>query len=175
MYYSVALSAILGCIAAVKAQTPGFNPFITPKKDQDIKAGEKFNITWEPAGAPPDATVTIKLLQGATPATLQPGPNVASKIPSKTGCFTWAVPRSIKDAETYGLIMYLDGKEDDDNPKIIYAPKPSSVKPPPSKPSAPVGDKDKGKPPPINVSGASSLVLNLSTLIIGIFIAFAFI
>lgn len=77
MYYFKALSGILACIAVVKAQTAGFNPFIAPTAGQKIKAGQNFDILWEPSGAPIDATVSIKLLQGDTPTTMQLGPNVA--------------------------------------------------------------------------------------------------
>lgn len=112
MYYYKALGGILACITVVKAQTAGFNPFLTPTAGQKILAGKNFDILWEPTGAPIDATVSIKLLQGDTPTTMTVGPNVASKIPSKTGRFKWNVPDSIKDFKSYGLIMYLDGKEE---------------------------------------------------------------
>jgi len=111
MYYFKALSGILACIAAVKAQTAGFNPFLTPAAGQKILGGKDFDIVWQPSGAPDDATISIKLLQGDTPTTMQLGPNVASKIPSKSGCFKWNVPDSITDYKNYGFVMYLDGKE----------------------------------------------------------------
>lgn len=77
MYYFKVLSTALACIAAVKAQTKGFNPFLTPAAGQVIKAGKDFDILWQPSGVPNDATVSIKLLQGDTPTTMQLGPNVA--------------------------------------------------------------------------------------------------
>lgn len=72
------LVAVLAATAAsVIAQTPGFDVTSTPTQDQTIKAGSSLEIVWEPATE--KGTVTITLLQGASPSTLQLGPVVACR------------------------------------------------------------------------------------------------
>ncbi|RKF59789.1 hypothetical protein OnM2_057035 [Erysiphe neolycopersici] len=159
MHYSKTLGAFLAWLAVVRAQTPGFNPFITPATGQDIRAGQDFEITWQPANAPDGATISIKLLQGQSINTMQDGPNVASNIPANAGHFTWAVPRSIQDNEFYSLKMTLDGNEntfqnsaffdidnldnDDDNrpptpaPNVNPEPQPQAAAPQAAAPEAP--------------------------------------
>ncbi|KAI0996509.1 hypothetical protein K3495_g11672 [Podosphaera aphanis] len=108
MRSSVLFGAILGFASAVLGQTPGFNPISSPTQDQNLKSGEDFKIVWQHNGAPDDAKVTIKLLQGKTPSTLQVGPTITTNHPSKDGQFTWSVPRTLDAFDTYGFSISLD-------------------------------------------------------------------
>ncbi|CCU79020.1 Drmip-Hesp domain-containing protein [Blumeria hordei DH14] len=110
-YYTTLGAAALAFVTTVTAQVPGFNAITSPTKDQQIVAGENFDVTWQHGGAPDDATVSIKLLQGKTPSTLDIGQMVASNIPSKSQKFTWKVPQDLGQHETYGFSMVLDGNE----------------------------------------------------------------
>jgi hypothetical protein len=71
MRSSFVSAAVLAFASAVFATGPtaGFNPITSPFQDENVPAGKPFEIVWEPsknyAG-----TVTIQLLQGATPSTL---------------------------------------------------------------------------------------------------------
>lgn len=69
------LITLLAAAALVVAQTPGFDAISAPTQDESINAGSSFEIIWEPAAQ--DGTITITLLQGASPSTLQLGPVVA--------------------------------------------------------------------------------------------------
>ncbi len=65
-------AAALAFASAVYAQTAGFDPITQPIMDENVPAGQPFNIVWEPS-ASYTGTVTIQLLQGATPSTLSKG------------------------------------------------------------------------------------------------------
>jgi hypothetical protein len=72
MRYSFISAAILALTSSVFAQTEGFDVITSPIKDQQVPAGEPFEIVWQP-GTYTKGTATITLLQGATPETLQDG------------------------------------------------------------------------------------------------------
>jgi hypothetical protein len=74
MRSSFVSAAILAFASAVYAQNPtdGFDPITQPTQDENVPAGQPFDIVWEPS-TNYTGTVTIQLLQGATPSTLSKG------------------------------------------------------------------------------------------------------
>lgn len=82
MRYSAGFGVILtSVLTTVIAQTANFDPVLSPASGQTLKAGQNFDIIWQPSGAPDDATITIKLLQGVDSKTLEVGPNVGCMSP----------------------------------------------------------------------------------------------
>lgn len=78
----ISAATLLAMISAAQAQTPGFDAITTPAKDEAVSACADYTINWEYTDAYP-GTVSIQLLQGATPTTLQLGPVLASKFSHK--------------------------------------------------------------------------------------------
>ncbi|KAL2290638.1 hypothetical protein FJTKL_14673 [Diaporthe vaccinii] len=78
MQFSFYAATCLALVSRAFAQTEGFDAITAPTKDQILAAGTTSTVTWEykPEYA---GTVTITLLQGATPETLQLGSAIASK------------------------------------------------------------------------------------------------
>ena len=65
-------AAVLAFASVVCAQTANFDAITSPYQDQNVAAGEPFDIVWE-ASKNYTGTVTIQLLEGATPSTLSKG------------------------------------------------------------------------------------------------------
>lgn len=107
MRSSFVSAAVLAFASMVYAQTPGFNPISSPYQDESIAAGQPFDIVWEPSKNY-TGTVTIQLLQGATPSTLSTGDVVQAGVDGSAGTYTWNVPTSLPYFATYGFIMTLD-------------------------------------------------------------------
>ncbi|KAL2064903.1 hypothetical protein VTL71DRAFT_4043 [Oculimacula yallundae] len=107
MQYSLVAAAILALTTSVFGQTPGFVPITAPTQDQNVAAGSTLEIVWQPTPARP-GPITIQLLQGATPATLEVGATIASSIDQTTGKFSWTVPKDLKSFATYGFKITLD-------------------------------------------------------------------
>lgn len=109
MRSSFVSAAVLAFASAVFATnpTPGFDPITSPFQDENVPAGKPFEIVWQPsknyAG-----TVTIQLLQGATPSTLSAGDVIKGGIDSTVGKYTWDVPTSLKYFATYGFTITQD-------------------------------------------------------------------
>lgn len=75
-------AAALAFAASALAQTTGFDAFTTPAKDENVPAGETYTIVWQPNGV--TGTVTLSLLGGATPGTLNVLNTLAGKLTRKT-------------------------------------------------------------------------------------------
>lgn len=71
MRYQFVSIAILASISSVFAQTPGFDAISIPTNGQVVKVGDVLDITWAPTTF---GNVSIRLLEGATPATLNYDP-----------------------------------------------------------------------------------------------------
>ncbi|CAG8974439.1 hypothetical protein HYALB_00004135 [Hymenoscyphus albidus] len=110
MRFSSAIVALVAFATSAIAQeaTAGFNPITVPSRDQTLPAGSSFDITWIPSGASSDATISITLMQGETPSTLQLADVVAAGVPSAQGKYTWTVPAS--NFKTYGFKLTLDSQ-----------------------------------------------------------------
>lgn len=82
MQFSFYAATCLALVSRVFAQTEGFDAISAPTKGQTLTAGATSTVTWEykPEYA---GTITITLLQGATPETLQLGSAIASKSSSQ--------------------------------------------------------------------------------------------
>jgi hypothetical protein len=70
-FVSAAILAFASVVFATNP-TPGFDPITAPFQDQNVPAGQPFDIVWEPSKNY-TGTVTIQLLQGATTSTLSAG------------------------------------------------------------------------------------------------------
>lgn len=88
MQFSFYAATCLALVSRVFAQTEGFDAITAPTKDQTLTAGTTSTVTWDynPQYA---GTVTITLLQGATPETLQLGSAIACKSSSRIGLSVW--------------------------------------------------------------------------------------
>jgi hypothetical protein len=76
MRYSFISAAILALSSSVFAQTTGFDPISSPTQDQNVPAGTSLDILWQPSTTY-TGTITITLLEGATPSTLALGAVIA--------------------------------------------------------------------------------------------------
>lgn len=88
MQFSFYAATCLALVSRVFAQTEGFDAITAPTKDQTLAAGTTSTVTWDynPQYA---GTVTITLLQGATPETLQLGSAIASESFSQITPSVW--------------------------------------------------------------------------------------
>ncbi|PMD25024.1 hypothetical protein NA56DRAFT_467149 [Hyaloscypha hepaticicola] len=101
-------AAILAFASAVIADpTAGFDPITAPFQDQNIPAGAPFDIVWDPS-KDYTGTVTIQLLQGATPSTLSMGAVIKAGVQNSLGTYTWDVPTSLQSFATYGFTIIKD-------------------------------------------------------------------
>lgn len=81
MQVTITAATLLAWVSAALAQTAGFDPITTPAKDESVAAGSTYTVKWD-YSADYAGTVSIQLLQGADPTTLQLGPVVASMFSS---------------------------------------------------------------------------------------------
>jgi len=101
-------AAILALVSSVLAQTTdGFDVISAPSKDQEVPAGTTFDIVWAPS-TKFTGTVTIGLLGGSSPSTLQTLSTIKSGVASSAGKFTWAVDSTLGTDSTYGIQITLD-------------------------------------------------------------------
>lgn len=77
MQFTLSAASLMAFVSAVMAQTAGFDAITTPAKNEAVPAGSSYVIKWEYTSTYA-GTVSIQLLQGATPTTLQLGPVIAS-------------------------------------------------------------------------------------------------
>lgn len=70
------VAALVVFIGSAFAQTEGFDSMTVPTDNQVLNAGETLDITWEYTSEYA-GKVTIALLQGASPSTLQVGDTIA--------------------------------------------------------------------------------------------------
>lgn len=81
MRFVISAAGLMAFVSAVVAQTAGFDAITTPAKNEIVPAGSNYVIHWDYTSTYA-GTVTIQLLQGATPSTLQLGAVIACKSPS---------------------------------------------------------------------------------------------
>jgi hypothetical protein len=79
MHFSLYAATCLALVGRAFAQTDGFDAITAPTRDQTLTAGTTSTVTWD-YNPQYEGTVTITLLQGATPETLQVGSAIASKF-----------------------------------------------------------------------------------------------
>ncbi|ROW00108.1 hypothetical protein VSDG_03604 [Cytospora chrysosperma] len=111
MRVTVSAATFLAWVSAVVAQTAGFDAVLTPTKDEVVTAGSTYTITWDYSSTYA-GTVSIQILEGATPTTLQLGEVIASGIDNSLGQYSWTVDSALGDDATYGLkIIYGNNAE----------------------------------------------------------------
>ncbi len=93
-FISAALLAFASTVFATNP-TPGFDPITLPIQDQNVPAGQPFDIVWSPS-AGYTGTITIQLLQGATISSL----SVGSVIASEKNITSWR-DRSLTDMSSW--------------------------------------------------------------------------
>jgi hypothetical protein len=120
MRYSFISAAILAFTSSVFAQTANFDPISVPTQDQQVAAGSSLDITWEPSTVH-TGPITIQLLQGATPSTLEIGETIKAAVDQTLGKYTWDVPADLKSFATYGFKITLDSTATDPNPIFQFS------------------------------------------------------
>ncbi|KAK3329329.1 Ser-Thr-rich glycosyl-phosphatidyl-inositol-anchored membrane family-domain-containing protein [Apodospora peruviana] len=110
MRFTIAsLLTLASCVVAQLDPTDGFDPISVPTKDLVIPAGTKMLISWQPAPAKyADSKVSISLLGGATPGTLNVLETVATGIDNSKGNYPWSIGKDLGSLATYGLKISLD-------------------------------------------------------------------
>lgn len=79
MQFATISAAALAFAVSAFAQTAGFDAISAPAKAEVVPAGSDYTIVWAPDTKYTGATITISLLGGKTPGTL----NVVSILASK--------------------------------------------------------------------------------------------
>lgn len=101
------ITALFAFATAVMAQTEGFNVITKPVKGEQVPAGSTYQIVWQPSAAHP-GEITIGLLGGASPQTLSVVDTIAKGVDGEDGTYSWSVPSSLGDLETYGIMITLE-------------------------------------------------------------------
>ncbi|CAK7266546.1 hypothetical protein SEPCBS57363_002144 [Sporothrix epigloea] len=101
-------ATLIAFASVVLAQTANFDVVSQPTKDAVVPAGETFTIVWSPSAKYNDDTVTLALLGGPTPQTLQEVSVIKTGLDSSAGKYNWAVASSLGADATYGIRITLD-------------------------------------------------------------------
>ncbi|KAL2270956.1 hypothetical protein VTJ83DRAFT_327 [Remersonia thermophila] len=104
MRFSIA--SVVAFAAATLAQTTGFHPITKPVQGEEVQAGSTYEIVWLPDNTHP-GEITIELLGGATPSTLNIVGTIATGVAGSAGKYSWSVPASLGDLATYGIKISL--------------------------------------------------------------------
>lgn len=78
MRFTISAAAFLAIASRAFAQTEGFDALSNPTKDETITAGSTTDIVWD-YDSSYSGTVTLTLLAGASPSTLELGDAIASE------------------------------------------------------------------------------------------------
>jgi len=107
------ITAVFALAAAVMAQTPteGFDVITKPIQGEKVPAGSAYDIVWEPSAAHP-GSITIGLLGGSSPQTLNVIDTIATGVDASTGTYSWKVAATLGDLATYGIIITLESDTD---------------------------------------------------------------
>ncbi|PBP28323.1 GPI anchored serine-threonine rich protein [Diplocarpon rosae] len=107
MKYSYISAAILALTSSVFGQTADFVPVTSPTQNQEVAAGSVLRIQWQPTSAHP-GPISIQLLQGVSPSTLEVGITVAAGIDQSSGAYDWTIPTDLQSFPTFGFKFVLD-------------------------------------------------------------------
>ncbi|KAI3395841.1 hypothetical protein diail_854 [Diaporthe ilicicola] len=113
MKVTISAATLLAWVSAALAQTAGFDAISLPAKDESVPAGSTYTVKWD-YSATYAGTVSIQLLQGADPTTLQLGPTIASGLDNSAGSYAWTVDSALGADATYGLKIIYDS-----NPEVF--------------------------------------------------------
>lgn len=109
MRFSIAaVLALATSLVQAGDPTPGFLPITKPTQGEEVAAGSTYEIVWEPSTGKYDGTVTIGLLGGDSPSTLDIVDTLAKGVDPSTGSYSWAVSSSLGKKKTYGIKISLD-------------------------------------------------------------------
>lgn len=110
MQFTISAAALVAFASGALAQLAGFDTMYKPASGQVIPAGQTYTIEWEAGPAEyDDQTISIVLLAGETPNTLEPSSEpIVSGLVNKAGSYDWAVPANLGDKPTYGLRIELE-------------------------------------------------------------------
>ncbi|KAL1838595.1 hypothetical protein VTJ49DRAFT_2491 [Mycothermus thermophilus] len=103
----LSFASIVAFATAALAQTAGFHPIPKPSQGEEVAAGSVYEIVWQPDSTHP-GEITIGLLGGATPSTLSIVDTIATGVDGSAGKFSWAVPSTLGNLETYGIMITLE-------------------------------------------------------------------
>ncbi|KAI0593828.1 Ser-Thr-rich glycosyl-phosphatidyl-inositol-anchored membrane family-domain-containing protein [Biscogniauxia sp. FL1348] len=95
------LAYVLAFAASTLAQTAGFAVISAPTEGDTVASGATKTIQW--AAGTATGKVTISLLGGASPSTLQVLGDLSTGVDVTSGSFAWAVDCSLGTDTTYGI------------------------------------------------------------------------
>ncbi|KAI5923303.1 Ser-Thr-rich glycosyl-phosphatidyl-inositol-anchored membrane family-domain-containing protein [Camillea tinctor] len=98
-------ASALAFAASALAQTAGFAVISAPTEGDTVSSGTTKAIQWAPGSA--TGKVTISLLGGASPSTLQVLTTLGD-VDVTTGSFAWAVDCALGTDKTYGIKIASD-------------------------------------------------------------------
>lgn len=139
-FKSLAVLAALVVSVIAGGPTEHFDVLRKPETGQVIPAGTTFQIVWDPSPEYKDQTVSLRLLGGKTPETLQNQDFIVceqinvefwrtrtncfvAKVKSSDGKYDWKVGASLGEFDTYGITLSLDN-----NPTIYQMSFPFKIK-----------------------------------------------
>lgn len=74
MQFTISVAALMAFASGALAQLAGFDTMYKPESGQVIPAGQSYTIEWEAGPSEyDDETISIVLLAGQSPETLEPG------------------------------------------------------------------------------------------------------
>lgn len=110
MRFAVSAAAILAFVSSALAQTADFDSVSKPEKNEEVAAGSTYVVTWT-APAKYSGKVSISLLGGNDPSTLQVVDTVATGVDNAAGKYSWSVGKTLGSAKTYGLKFIYESDE----------------------------------------------------------------
>jgi hypothetical protein len=109
MRFSIA--AVLAFATTGLCQVAGFNVITNPEKGEQVPAGSTYQIVWQPSADQP-GDITIGLMGGASPSTLDIIETIATGVDSSAGSYSWEVSAKLGDLATYGIKITLESDKD---------------------------------------------------------------
>jgi hypothetical protein len=109
MRFSIA--AVLAFATTGLCQVAGFNVITKPVSGEQVPAGSTYEIVWQPSADQP-GDITIGLLGGASPSTLDIVATIATGVDSSAGSYSWEVSTGLGDLATYGIKITLESDKD---------------------------------------------------------------
>ncbi|KAI1504324.1 Ser-Thr-rich glycosyl-phosphatidyl-inositol-anchored membrane family-domain-containing protein [Biscogniauxia marginata] len=94
-------ASALAFAASALAQTAGFAVISAPTEGDTVSSGTTKTISWAPGSG--TGKVTISLLGGETPSTLQVLGDLSTGVDVAAGSFSWEVDCSLGTDKTYGI------------------------------------------------------------------------
>ncbi|TAQ84483.1 hypothetical protein B7494_g7192 [Chlorociboria aeruginascens] len=105
MHFTLITAAIMAFASSTFAQVSGFDVMTSPADSFTYNAGSTLNIIWAPGTEA--GNVTLTLMQGASPGSLQVGPVLATNYNNTLGKYPWAIPTDMTWHGTYGINISL--------------------------------------------------------------------